>query len=65
MKTSDLTSKPFECSVCYSEMLVDLARLDVKKPRAKCPHCNAVFGVDCDADFENGTWTDRTKLYRI
>lgn len=31
----------------------------------ECPECHSKLKVDVDAEFYNGMWHDRTKLYTI
>lgn len=60
----NLTTTTFECKCCGHEIEVDLARL---KPdsRAQCDHCNAIYGVDVDAEFVDGAWRDCSQLWRV
>lgn len=54
-----------ECKVCGHEIDVDYSKLKTHHERVRCPHCNALYGVDVDAEYIGGVWTDKTKLYRI
>ncbi len=56
--------KPHECQCCGEEIEVDYSKLRVND-KVRCPHCNAAYKVDTDAEFIDGTWHDRTKLWRI
>ena len=59
------THQPHECTCCGEEIRVDYAKLKPNHERVRCPHCNAVFGVDVDAEFIDGIWRDKTKLWRV
>lgn len=54
-----------ECKVCGHEIEVDYLTLKTHHERVRCPHCNALYGVDVDAEYIGGVWTDKTQLYRI
>lgn len=54
-----------ECKVCGEEIEVDYSKLKSSGERVRCPRCNALYGVDVDAEFIGGVWTDKTKLWRV
>ena len=54
-----------ECKCCGEEIEVDYSKLKSSGERVRCPHCNALYGVDVDAEFIGGVWTDKTKLWRV
>ena len=54
-----------ECQCCGEEIEVDHSKLKSNGERVRCPHCNAIYGVDVDAEFIGGVWTDKTKLWRV
>lgn len=54
-----------ECKCCGEEIEVDYSKLKPHDARVRCPHCNALYQVDFDAEFIGGVWTDKTKLIRI
>lgn len=53
-----------ECSCCGHEIPVNYDKI-LPNRRVNCPHCNALFGIDADAEFVDGIWRDRTKLWRV
>ncbi len=54
-----------ECSCCGDQIEVDYSKMKSHSERVRCPSCNALYGVNMDAEFIGGVWTDKTKLYRI
>ncbi len=55
----------YECLCCGHEINVDQSKITAKRNRVACPYCNAQFYVDVDAEFDNGTWINLTKLVRV
>lgn len=41
------------------------SKLKSSGERVRCPHCNALYRVDADAELIDGAWKDKTKLWRV
>ena len=55
--------RTYECPNCGDDIEVrDKERL---AESVSCSSCKTFFGVDTDAEFLDGMWRDRTKLYEI
>lgn len=52
-----------ECLQCGDEVPVDYSDSNILNLLVSCSNCGALFKVDTDAEFIDGAWMDRTKIY--
>lgn len=62
MKTTQVS---YHCPDCDSEIDIPDDCLTTLNNTCRCKECGSEFVIDWDADFENGMWHDKTKLYPI
>ena len=55
-------SRDYECPVCDEWISVTLDSENIDTNDLKCPWCKTRLRLDADAEFENGSWRDLSKL---
>ena len=58
-------AKTYECPACGYDIEIPKDCLSDKKDSCRGGSCDKEFGIDWDADNEDGIWTDKTKLYPL
>ena len=55
--------KTYDCPSCGDNIKIPSDCLSDKNEDCCCSNCGVEFTIDYDAEFEDGMWRDRTKLF--